>query len=69
MNWIIGLNEVEIGKYSETYISNLEAIIIDTIASIESVSFDDIGFGRYRYVKCRVQTLQKTNNRGKIRLP
>ena len=47
MNWINGLNEVEIGKYSETY------IIIDTIASIESFSYDDYGYGRYRYIKCR----------------
>ena len=53
MNWINGLNEVEIGKYSETYISYLEAIIIDTIASIESFSYDDYGYGRYRYIKCR----------------
>ena len=53
MNWINGLNEVEIGKYSETYISYLEAIIIDTIASIESFSYDDFGYGRYRYIKCR----------------
>ena len=53
MNWINGLNEVDIGKYSETYISNLEAIIIDTIASIESFSYDDYGYGRYRYIKCR----------------
>ena len=53
MNWINGLNEVEIGNCSETYISNLEAIIIDTIASIESISYSDYGYGRYRYIKCR----------------
>ena len=53
MNWINGLNEVEVGNYSETYISNLEAIIIDTIWSIESFSYHDYGYGRYRYIKCR----------------
>ena len=56
MNWINGLNEVEIGKYSETYISNLEAIIIDTIASIESFSYDDYGYGRYRYITSSADT-------------
>ena len=44
MNWIYDVNEVEKGKSSAWYISNLEAIIIDIIdASIESVS----NFGTY----------------------
>ena len=49
MNWIYDVNEVEKGKSSAWYISNLEAIIIDIIdASIESVS----NFGRSRCIKC-----------------
>ena len=50
MNWIYGVNEVQKGKHSEWSISNLEAIIIDTVASIESVdSSSDYG----RYIKCK----------------
>ena len=50
MNWIYGVNEVEKGKHSEWSISNLEAIIIDTVASIESV---DSGSDYGRYIKCK----------------
>ena len=49
-NWIHGINEIEKGKSWEYSISNLEAIIIDTVASIESV---DSGSDYGRYIKCK----------------
>ena len=52
-NWIHGINEIEKGKYWEYSISNLEAIIIDTVASVESVDYSEYRHGRSRYIKCR----------------
>ena len=46
INWILGINEVEkrmFRDYSIDYsVSNLEVIIIDTVASIESVTSSNI---------------------------
>ena len=46
MNWINGINEIEKGFYT---ISNLQAIIIDTVASIEKIE-------NYRYGRETLQT-------------
>ena len=51
-NWIHGINEIEKGKYWEYSISNLEAIIIDTVASVESVDYSEYCQGRSRFIKC-----------------
>ena len=47
MNWINGINTVEMDYWT---ITNLEAIIIDTVASIEQVVYDQFG---WRKIKCR----------------
>ena len=47
MNWINGINTVEMDYWT---ITNLEAIIIDTVASIEQVVNDQFG---WRKIKCR----------------
>ena len=52
-NWIHGINEIEKGKSWEYSISNLEAIIIDTVASVESVDYSEYRHGRSRFIKCR----------------
>ena len=56
MNWIHGINEVEKRKFRDYSIdfsvSNLEAIIIDTVASIECVSSSNFYHG-LRDIKCR----------------
>ena len=56
INWIHGINEVEKRKfrdYSRDFsVSNLEAIIIDTVASIESVTSSNFYYG-LRDIKCR----------------
>ena len=56
MNWIHGINEVEKRKfrdYSRDFsVSNLEAIIIDTVASIECVTSSNFYHG-LRDIKCR----------------
>merc|ERR1711952_535720 len=46
MNWINGINEIEKGFYT---ISNLQAIIIDTISSIEKIENHRYG----REITCR----------------
>ena len=56
MNWIHGINEVEKRKFRDYSIdfsvSNLEAIIIDTVASIECVTSSNFYDG-LRDIKCR----------------